>query len=273
MPMNESDSSLRVCCPVCKVLPEMKPEIGSEFKCHSCGNSFSPIDKTWNFFTGEAKFEVQGAFDSLAANSSLSSNQIVGYRSSAHYESVKNLNRLLCGFPDGKKILDAGCGHGNLSGIWTEKNKVVGVDISPEMLVLARERGLEGHLAQIDELPFADQTFDIIICCGVVQYYLNPLQVIKEFSRVLKSGGVLIIDTLNTRSILRRLYRFFSRSTFPYLSCHRSIVSKAVVEDLSLDCIGWTYAPFGFCRVDSGEDINWLNQSLASNFVLRLIKS
>ena len=101
-----------------------------------------------------------------------------------------------------KKILDAGCGSGIRSKILARKGaKVIGVDISKNMLDIAREycKGLKIRFdkASIDKLPYKNNSFDIIIASLVIHYLKNPNKAFKEFHRVLKKGGILIFSTNN----------------------------------------------------------------------------
>jgi ubiquinone/menaquinone biosynthesis C-methylase UbiE len=51
--------------------------------------------------------------------------------------------------------------------------------------------------ADIESLPFNDSSFDMIICLGVIAYFKSEEKLLREFSRVLKESGVLILSSLN----------------------------------------------------------------------------
>jgi ubiquinone/menaquinone biosynthesis C-methylase UbiE len=118
-------------------------------------------------------------------------------------------------------VLDAGCGTGGLiralhdfEPLWS----ITGLDFSPVACSLARER-TEAEIVQgsITQLPFADQSFDIVTNADVISQVEDPSLALSEFARVLRPGGVLVInvaayrwmwsyhdDTCETRHRFRR---------------------------------------------------------------------
>jgi ubiquinone/menaquinone biosynthesis C-methylase UbiE len=104
-------------------------------------------------------------------------------------------------------VLDAGMGPGRLcSGLAARGWSVSGVDASAEMVALARrrlpdcaERLVE---ASIEDLPFAEATFDGVTATGVLEYTNVPVAV-AELSRVLKPGGRAVISYPHARSFYR----------------------------------------------------------------------
>lgn len=110
------------------------------------------------------------------------------------------------------RILDAGCGNGNLAqramrDETTEMDIVqfIGMDFSRNMLSRAAFRAKDDQKASflqgsITHLPFQDQSFDWIVCSGVLTCLptLREAEVaLGEFSRVLEPGGVLVVDFFN----------------------------------------------------------------------------
>jgi SAM-dependent methyltransferase len=116
----------------------------------------------------------------------------------AYYERPATLSLL----PSvrGKRVLDAGCGPGAYTEILLKRGaRVVGVDISPRMLMLARDRvgnKAEFHHADLTKpMPFLkDRSFDIILCPLVISYVRNVTTLFKEFYRLLKNSGVLVFS-------------------------------------------------------------------------------
>lgn len=94
------------------------------------------------------------------------------------------------------KILDAGCGTGLLMKKLEKYGDVFGVDISPEAIKYTKKRRIKNtSLASIEKLPFKDNNFDIIISVDVLYHQRvgNDIKALKEFNRVLKPGGILIV--------------------------------------------------------------------------------
>lgn len=95
----------------------------------------------------------------------------------------------------GKKILDLGSGPGNVAEIFAGRGaEVTGADFSPEMVKVAQSRHphISFKQANGEKLPFADATFDAVVCNYVVHHFARPDVVFREISRVLKPGGRLV---------------------------------------------------------------------------------
>lgn len=94
----------------------------------------------------------------------------------------------------GVVILDAGCGTGGLTKKLAKYGRVKAVDIHPLAVKLARKRGITATKAPIESLPFKKNYFDIIFCIDVLYHKdVEPEKALKEFFRVLKPKGVVII--------------------------------------------------------------------------------
>ncbi len=101
-------------------------------------------------------------------------------------------------------VLDAGCGEGYLSRILAKAGATVtGIDLSESLVVAARESAsADGLNATFDvgslyELPYATEAFDLVVCNHAINDLENPDIAIREFARVLRSGGRLIILMLH----------------------------------------------------------------------------
>ncbi len=103
------------------------------------------------------------------------------------------------------RLLDAGCGAGNLVfELASRCRAAIGCDIQFNRLIFGAQRGqgtyVQGHLQQ---LPFADKTFNTIFCMEVLEHIERGItvQILHEFSRILKPQGQLLITTPNYRSL------------------------------------------------------------------------
>lgn len=93
-------------------------------------------------------------------------------------------------------ILDAGCGTGLLLKKLKLFGEVHGVDISAEALKFSKKRGIKKiYHSSITKLPFTDKKFDVVLSIDVLyhQKVTSDIKALKEFYRVLKPGGLLII--------------------------------------------------------------------------------
>jgi ubiquinone/menaquinone biosynthesis C-methylase UbiE len=104
-------------------------------------------------------------------------------------------------------MLDIGTGPGHIPPMvcrTIDDATVVGVDLSPAMIEIAeRHRRREGfadrmtyQIADADELPFADGTFDTVFSNTIIHHIADPRPMLREAWRVLKDGGVLLIRDL-----------------------------------------------------------------------------
>ncbi|MFP5491240.1 MAG: bifunctional 2-polyprenyl-6-hydroxyphenol methylase/3-demethylubiquinol 3-O-methyltransferase UbiG [Bacteriovoracia bacterium] len=107
------------------------------------------------------------------------------------------------------RVLDVGCGAGFLSNeLALHGLSVTGVDISQESINVAKRFDKTGSViyqtADAYHLPFPDESFEVVTAMDFLEHIEDPERVIKEFSRVLKPGGIFIFHTFN-RNLLAHL--------------------------------------------------------------------
>lgn len=109
--------------------------------------------------------------------------------------------------PPRSKILDLGCGDGNVTQLFLKKGEVVGVDISKEALKKAERRGIKTKLHDLNQLPlpFGDKSFDVVILTDTLEHLLDPLEVLKETFRILNPGGRIIVTVPNFARLGNRI--------------------------------------------------------------------
>jgi ubiquinone/menaquinone biosynthesis C-methylase UbiE len=108
--------------------------------------------------------------------------------------------------PPHGRVLELGCGMGHLLAWLTNRYHVFGSDINPWALSQAKRIVPQGQyvLLSADELyAFPEAVFDIVIAKHVVEHLCHPDQAISEMSRVMKTGGLLILATPNLSSPMR----------------------------------------------------------------------
>lgn len=96
-----------------------------------------------------------------------------------------------------REILDAGCGTGAILQRLGNPAKNAGIDLAPEAIQFCHERGLDNvQQGDICTLPFADASFDAVICSSVLyhQWVRDVATAIHEMGRVLRPGGLLVIN-------------------------------------------------------------------------------
>jgi len=163
----------------------------------------------------------------------------------------------LASLKKGESVLDLGSGAGldcflaaNRVG---EKGRVIGVDMTPEMIEEARENARKGkyknvefRLGEIENLPVADSTIDVIISNCVINLSPNKGRVFEEAFRVLKPGGRLMISDI---VLLQELPEIIKRSVEAYIGC----LSGAIMKDKYLELI----KEAGFQRVEIIEETHF----------------
>lgn len=107
----------------------------------------------------------------------------------------------LCQIDRGAYVLDVGCGTGMTPRYLVETIgcRVVGIDLSDRMIAWSKRRSQRAQLdalatfsvADAQQLPFADQTFDAVICESVTAFVGNKAQALSEYTRVTRPGGYI----------------------------------------------------------------------------------
>ena len=117
------------------------------------------------------------------------------------------LGRLLAGFPQARTLLEVGCGTGHFSRWFAGQGvRVVGLDRSLPMMAEAIRRGAPSCLhGDALALPFADDTFDLVVLVTTLEFLHDPDQALAEAFRVARQG--LILGVLNRHSLLGRQLR------------------------------------------------------------------
>jgi len=108
----------------------------------------------------------------------------------------KKENSMIRKFAEGK-VLDIGCGTGcHMGHSWFKPAgiDITGVDISDDMLEIARKSGHDVRKARAESLPFSDKAFDTAFCFFAVLNMCDSSAVVREMARVLKPGGHALLS-------------------------------------------------------------------------------
>jgi SAM-dependent methyltransferase len=160
-----------------------------------------------------------------------------------HFEKLHHLPRLVQfdGYR-GRKVLEVGCGAGtDLVRFARGGAEVAGVDIAPSAIELARANFAQQRLAadlrvaDAEQLPFGDSTFDLVYAHGVLQYTSNPAALAAECHRVLKPGGEAIFQAYNRVSWLNALSKLMKvpleHEDAPVLEKYSASELRALLRD------------------------------------------
>ena len=127
-----------------------------------------------------------------------------GYVNSASHADREVLRRVekMCGDLRGRQVLDVATGTGHIAlQLASSAGRVVGLDLTKQMLALARMAARERHLYNVNwlrgdvlSLPFPDGTFHAVCCRRAPHHFPDLDRALKEMARVLRPDGVMVID-------------------------------------------------------------------------------
>jgi len=101
---------------------------------------------------------------------------------------------------EGEDILDVGCGSGTIvKRLLKREKKAIGIDIGKKFVDFCQSKYKSAIFCEADAqfLPFSSECFDTIVCSEVMEHLENPEKALKEFNRVLRPRGKLILTTPN----------------------------------------------------------------------------
>ncbi len=142
-------------------------------------------------------------------------------------------------FPD-ETIVDVGCGTGNLTTSLLprlgERGKIIALDISPEMLKLARAKCSDSRVAWFlstaDHIPAEDNTCDRVICFSAWPHFERAISVIQEIRRVLKPDGHCHILHVISRESVNSIHR----EAHPSVTMDTLLPVVQVAEQFKSEC-------------------------------------
>jgi len=171
--------------------------------------------------------------------------------------------------PPGIAILDAGCGSGRNMVELQRYGSVVGLELADASVARARARGV-GEVAQgtLDEMPFAEDTFDLAVSLDVIEHLEDDRQALRELRRTVKPGGTLLVTVpaypwlWSEHDVVNHHHRRYTRKML-----------EAAAQDAGWSCVSTThfnglllpaaalYRGFARLRRRSGEPVSDLERT------------
>lgn len=197
----------------------------------------------------------------------------------------------LASLKEGEIVLDLGSGAGFDCFLAATKvgstGKVIGVDMTPEMIDKARNNAqknrinnVEFRLGEIENLPLADHSVDVVISNCVINLSADKLKVFQEICRILKPGGRIAISDI---ALLKELPVEIQKSIEAYIGCiagamlveeYKKIVEASGLKEVKVTvkatsaCIHPdTKDPLGKTLLDSLGDAEKLKDYIVSVYV------
>ncbi len=165
----------------------------------------------------------------------------------AHEAIHETVARLFDELPRGR-VLDVPSGEGALALRLSDLGfEVSCCDLYPQIFKLENVENKRGDLDS--ELPYDDGTFDFVVCVEGLEHIENPANALREFARLIKPNGTLVVSVPNIMNIEERLKWLFSGYT-----SHFKPLSTAVRENISrefggMDEIALHVNPIGYSEV------------------------
>jgi ubiquinone/menaquinone biosynthesis C-methylase UbiE len=174
-----------------------------------------------------------------------------GFEAEHHAEALR-----LAAVEPGQRVLDVACGTGRgtvgLAQAVGSEGQVDALDLSPAMLDQARAKleklGLSGRVqfkqGNARELPYPDQTFDVLY--NGYMFDLIPLDgfqpILREFARVLKPGGKLVLVNMSKPDERRTFYERIYATGWAVMPC-RPVLMSPYLEPAGFTAIQRIYRP------------------------------
>ena len=137
------------------------------------------------------------------------------------------------------RLLDAGCGTGQMTRLLERYGEAVGLEIAPEALEFARKRGVKNLIqGSITDPPFAAGSFDLVLSLDVIEHVDNDVQIIDSLFEIVKPGGHLIVTVPAFKSLW---------SAHDEINHHKRRYRVSEMEDM-LTNAGFTVTQATYCN-------------------------
>jgi 2-polyprenyl-6-hydroxyphenyl methylase / 3-demethylubiquinone-9 3-methyltransferase len=123
-----------------------------------------------------------------------------------HWLAAARAHRIPAATREGAVLVDLGCGAGLLAPHLAGKGyRHIGVDLSAEALRQAADHGVIGIRGDVLAVPLADACADVVVAGEILEHVPDLPRAVAEACRLLRPGGLLVIDTLAATALCRRL--------------------------------------------------------------------
>ena len=177
-------------------------------KCVNCSHIILNIEKNQiNFDSLYGKYYPRKNLTSIDVKNG--SRKIAGLKNKIklYLEGLSNQGQIYA--QRGMKVLDFGCGAGyslvEMSEIGVD---CYGIEADTNVKIIAKELGLKLHVGTLEDSPFKNIKFDLIILNQVLEHVPDPIHLIDKFKSMLSENGIIVISVPNVDSIYRKIFKF-----------------------------------------------------------------
>lgn len=241
-----------------------------EFRCCQCRRRFPSVDGISHLMPQASLIEASPESRQLKAYAACFSNRpdhrwrqplrvLVHKMGNGYVHSWATRTLEQIGKGRSLTLLDAGCGDGVLKGYLSKRHAYVGVDFSTRPLLRAlRYRPATYFRADLNHLPFSNDSFDAVLSFQALQYVARPQAVLAQIARILKPRGTLLLTIPNDESIKYRLEGIpeFQSQRFD----RKSVVGllEECFEDLQIESQGiWIPFPLVSLHAPGAYSARW----------------
>ena len=201
-----------------KVLPEKTRKHLRFFK-----TAFLYLNHKFNFYD----FNSQEEWDKIWARE----------KEGTWREYENSFNEICKRVEEGSTVLDAGCGLGLLLDRLAKSNscKTIGLDISKVAINFIKEKGHDGVVSALPEIPLEDNSVDVVTSTELLEHIRYPDDVMKSFKRICRPNGKIILmvpnDALGPLDLSQHHQKYTPQDFKEFLEKHFKEVEIITYED------------------------------------------
>lgn len=166
----------------------------------------------------------------------MSNNDIPGIQNQTYFGRLR-LDVLAMVPQTATRVLSVGCGEGRTEAELVKRGcRVTGIELDRRAALLAREKGIEALVGDVNAIDLAGRKFDSLIYADVLEHLVDPVSVLGKHVALLEQGGTVIVSVPNFRhySVFRDLFlrgrlRYSDAGIFD--RTHLRITTRRMVED------------------------------------------
>ncbi len=222
-------------CPTCgsaEAAPELSKDHMAIVRCRVCDLVYTnPIFDAQHYREMYGSTDYQGIMRDLGEQSHSYRVERFGTERVDLMERQLEVDRS----PTPVRYLDVGCSTGFVVEAAHQRGwAATGVDLNPSAIAFGRGRGLDLHVAALEDVPFEPGSFDAVSLFDVLEHLTTPIDVVRQCSRLLRPGGILFLYVPNWDSASRMLMD--GNAHFIWPTHHLNYYTPPTIQDFLARC-------------------------------------